>query len=294
VTEPAVLRLRMPAEAENVALVRQALSGMAESIGMDAHLLADMKTTVTEACNNVVVHAYPDSAGALEVEVRPNGRAVRVIVRDFGSGMQPRSLEPEHPSLGLGLPLIAALSNSFEIRGGSGRGIEIDMGFAIGSPRDELYETSEEDGDREQLPSSPSEKPGGAVSVTATEMLGPVLGRVAAMLAARSDFSLDRLSDAVLVTDAISAHVSTHAPGGSASVELEEGDGSLGVRVGPLVEGGAEELLRSMELPGLERSLHQLADDIRVEREAEEQRAEGEYLELRIAAGTGQAANAAT
>src|SRR5439155_25509998 len=45
--------LRLPAEAQNVALVRQALSGIGESLAVDRSLLADMKTAVTEACNNV-------------------------------------------------------------------------------------------------------------------------------------------------------------------------------------------------------------------------------------------------
>ena len=53
------LQMSLPARAENVAVVRHALAGLAERIGMDEPGIADLKTVVTEACMNVVVHAYP-------------------------------------------------------------------------------------------------------------------------------------------------------------------------------------------------------------------------------------------
>ena len=48
----------LPARAENVPLVRHALAGLAEALEMDPAEVADLKTVVTEACMNVVVHAY--------------------------------------------------------------------------------------------------------------------------------------------------------------------------------------------------------------------------------------------
>jgi anti-sigma regulatory factor (Ser/Thr protein kinase) len=52
------VRLEMPARAEGVGVVRQALAGMADALAFDATVLADMKMAVTEACTNAVVHAY--------------------------------------------------------------------------------------------------------------------------------------------------------------------------------------------------------------------------------------------
>src|SRR5205823_1279803 len=117
--------------AENVALVRQAVSGVAEALSVEPSRLADMKTAVTEACNNVVLHAYPETEGTLEVDASPNDDWVTIVVRDHGGGMQPKSVQPDKPSLGLGLPLIAALSDRFEILGGSDRGIEVRMLFQL-------------------------------------------------------------------------------------------------------------------------------------------------------------------
>lgn len=277
--EPFDVRLRLPAVAENVAVVRQALSGVAETLGMHSNLLADMKTAVTEACNNVVVHAYPDSEGTLEVDVRPDNSHLSVVVRDFGAGMQPSPVQPDKPTLGLGLPLIAALSRMFEIRGGLGQGIEVHMRFAAAHDGD--VDDVQTESSAATPPSSESGEPA-AIIITPGPVMASVLGRVTAMLASRSDFPLDRLSDAVLVTDAISAHIGQFAPGRQASVALGGGEGALKLRVGPLVEGGASQLLQQMELPGLEHSLERLANEVRVERGDESAESGAEYLELRL------------
>jgi serine/threonine-protein kinase RsbW len=117
---PEVL-LTMPARPEGVGVVRQALAGMADALDFEASVLADMKMAVTEACTNVVVH---------EVEMRAAEEGLTIVVRDHGSGIQPRPARSEPPALGLGLPLIAALSDAFELRGSAGRGTEVRMTFA--------------------------------------------------------------------------------------------------------------------------------------------------------------------
>jgi len=129
-TAPPEVRLRMPARPEGVAVVRQALAGMADALDFDAAVLADMKMAVSEACTNVVVHAYEGEAGTLEVEMQAGEMGLTIVVRDHGAGIQPRPARSEPPALGLGLPLIAALSDSFELRGSTGMGTEVRMMFA--------------------------------------------------------------------------------------------------------------------------------------------------------------------
>ena len=103
--------MSLPARAENVAVVRHAIAGLAERIGMDEAAIADLKTVVTEACMNVVVHAYPEGeVGLLEVEAVPDLDGLTVAVRDFGRGISPRP-GVDRPSLRIGLALIAALSS---------------------------------------------------------------------------------------------------------------------------------------------------------------------------------------
>ena len=128
VPAPEVL-LTMPARPEGVGVVRQALAGMADALDFDASVLADMKMAVTEACTNVVVHAYDEDAGVLEVEMLADEAGLTIVVRDHGTGIQPRPARSEPPALGLGLPLIAALSDSFELRGSTNSGAEVRMTF---------------------------------------------------------------------------------------------------------------------------------------------------------------------
>lgn len=124
------VRLTLPARAEGVAVVRQALAGLADALDVDAAVLADMKMAVSEACTNVVVHAYGEHEGNLEVEMAVDESSLTIVVRDRGGGIDrdaPRS--EDVPALGLGLPLIAALSDAFELRGERGQGTEVRMTF---------------------------------------------------------------------------------------------------------------------------------------------------------------------
>src|SRR4051794_23725123 len=148
------LEMKVPAAAENVAIVRHAVAGLAEAVGMDPPGVADLKTVVTEACMNVGVHAYEDDvAGPLEVNASHEDDVVVVVVRDRGTGIRPRA-DVGGQSLRLGLPLIAALSTSFGISGAPGVGTEVTMRMALsrnGAGPDDSAATSAEfaeDGER--------------------------------------------------------------------------------------------------------------------------------------------------
>jgi serine/threonine-protein kinase RsbW len=279
----AAVSLRLPARPENVAVVRQALTGLGDAYDLDPDLLGDIKTAVTEACNNVVLHAYADSdEGLVEVEADSDGTAARVLVRDFGGGIQPRSIAVEERTLGLGLPLIATLSRSFQIRGGPDVGLEVEMEFAPSGDYDRFDEVRQE---RTPRAAPPAEAPRAAgMLIQPGPLVAPITSRVTAILAARADFPLDRLADAVLVSDAIAAHASDYISGGDVGVEIEDADGSLEFRIGPLDEGGAQGLLQEMEVPGLGQSLERLVDEVNVVREDSTvtTQGQGEYLALRI------------
>ena len=106
------LRLTLPARPESVGVVRQALGGVGSALDLDEERLTSVQLAVTEACTNVVRHAYGDEPGPIEVVVRAGVGRLEVDVRDHGRGITPR---PREGSLGLGLPLIAALTERFLI-----------------------------------------------------------------------------------------------------------------------------------------------------------------------------------
>jgi serine/threonine-protein kinase RsbW len=274
VSETGGLRLRLPARAENVAVARHAVAGLAEAIGMSEPKVADLKTVVTEACMNVVLHAYEgDGGGPLEVNATPEDDALLITVRDYGTGIRPRA-DVERASLRLGLPLIAALSSSFNIRGGLGQGTEVTMRLALAANGDDPVEAAA--GAASAMEQAPDLTVGAELTV-GDELVGPVVSRVVSMLAARSDFSVDRLSDAVLLGDAISAFAPQGFDGGPVHLVIEDGDGSVNLRVGPMASGSGERLRRELEVPELGASIERLADEVGVVSDEG-----GEYLTLKV------------
>ena len=122
------LELTLPARAENVAVVRHAFGGLGDVLDVPDQTLSDIKLAVTEACTNVVVHAYPDREGALGVRAAVDDRRLTVVVVDTGRGILPR---PDSPGLGLGLPLIATLAESLELGTGPSDETEVRMTFDL-------------------------------------------------------------------------------------------------------------------------------------------------------------------
>jgi serine/threonine-protein kinase RsbW len=269
--DPQGLQMSLPARAENVAVVRHAIAGLAERIGMDEAATADLKTVVTEACMNVVVHAYPEGeVGLLEIDAVPEDGGLTVAVRDFGRGISPRP-NVDRPSLRIGLALIAALSSSFEISGGNERGTEIRM---------HLLRVSKPIGDEVEVAATPPPPEETELRVGPPELLGPVLSRALTALAARHEITVDRISDAMLLSDAISAAAPRgFADGGPVLVSIADKPDGVELKVGPMETGAAEGLRESLALPDVGGSIETLADEVRTEADGD-----GEYLVVGIAA----------
>lgn len=120
------IRLTLPARPENVAVVRQVLDALAEALALPDSVSEDMRLAVTEACTNVVRHAYTGDEGTIDVIVRPIGDALEVTVSDAGRGTGP---SPDSAGPGLGLSLIAALADTLEVERSLESGSRIVMSF---------------------------------------------------------------------------------------------------------------------------------------------------------------------
>jgi anti-sigma regulatory factor (Ser/Thr protein kinase) len=129
-TGPGRLSCVWPAVAASVAEARAAVSEFAEAAGATSDALAAVSLAVSEAVTNAVLHAYldRDEPGSVEVRARREAETVVVEVADEGRGMLPRT---DSPGLGLGLPLIAQMTESLEVHDRDGGGTEIRMAFAL-------------------------------------------------------------------------------------------------------------------------------------------------------------------
>ena len=88
------------------------------------------------------------------------------------------------------------------------------------------------------------------MTIAPGELARGVLSRVIGALATRADFSIDRLSDTVLLERRRLGHDASDFEDGAVRLKILDGDGRLDVRIGPLVEGGSERILEALELPG--------------------------------------------
>jgi len=258
-TDAPDLRLVLLNRPENVAVVRQALNGLAAALALDDALVADIKAAVSEACNNVVVHAYDGRDGMLEVYMCPDGEDFDVVVRDAGGGIRPTSPGPASGIQGVGLSLIQALTDRVEFSGVAGEGTEVRMGFhtadAVTPEPSSARET-----DQQVIP------PAGdiIVSIAAGALAAPVLSRVVGLLAARCGFSVDRLADVQLLSDAIAAHGPEAFVGRHIHIGVDGENTVLRLRVGPLEPGGAQRMIEASAIGGMPALIEQLVDGLEI------------------------------
>jgi serine/threonine-protein kinase RsbW/stage II sporulation protein AB (anti-sigma F factor) len=128
-----LLSLRLTAAPESVPVARRSVCRAIRAVGVEDVVLERVQLAITEACANVVVHAYRDrEPGELGIEVRVGPGELCVRVRDQGGGVTPRL---DSPGLGLGLPLIGALATSVDIRACASSGTVVAMSFARDSAK---------------------------------------------------------------------------------------------------------------------------------------------------------------
>ena len=97
--------------------------------------LGDIKTAVSEAVTNAIVHAYPDSVGLVQMRLRIlEGGVLEVMVRDRGRGIPDvkKAMEPmwstggEERS-GMGFTIMASFMDSLRVRSAPGKGTAVTM-----------------------------------------------------------------------------------------------------------------------------------------------------------------------
>lgn len=263
------LVLTTPAEADRIAVVRRAVGGYARVFGADEEMVDDILTAVSEACTNAVLHAYLGGpGGVVRVEVSHSDPCLFVSIRDWGSGMSPEVESAEVPSLRLGMALMSALADEFQVRSGPTFGTEVSFTFDL---------------DREpQVPRPVDEpQPEEGDGVTVIDADGPgglaALKSALSMLAARADFSLDRLADLQLLSEVL-VERATPSNDSPLRVSIDERETGLQLTIGPLRDGA---IIPSSEengdLAGLHRVVQRLTAQARsIPRE------DGEHLEVLV------------
>jgi hypothetical protein len=106
-------------------------------------------------------------------------------------------------------------------------------------------------------------------------LVAPVLCRVVSMVLARANCPLDRLDDALLICDALSAHAPGHARDGHLAFAMCARGGGFELRIGELPPQAAASLVHDAVVPGVGNVLERMTDELRIERATD-----GEHEEL--------------
>ena len=231
------VKLELESRPEAVVLVRGVLVGVSDLLGFDPELLHSLKTVVSEACNNVVQHAYGRELGPLVVELEITAGGVEARVRDWGCGI--RHVTPSEDRIHVGLAVISALTDHAQFVRSPDGGTEVRMGF---TERSGIRTLTAPGGIQAGEPVA-VELAGDAIArLSPVSLLEGVLTRVATALAASARFSLDRFCDVYLVTDAVAAHAEASAVGDRLGFAVAAQDRRLELTVGPFRPGSGLEL----------------------------------------------------
>jgi serine/threonine-protein kinase RsbW len=129
-----LVRLTFPAKADYLLLARLALSGLARDLPLGDELLADLKLAVTEACGNVVRHAYTEGSGNVDLAFTIAEDRLLMTVSDEGEGIRaPDMVDLERQvdgplESGMGMPIIRAIVDELAVEPGpDGRGTVVRM-----------------------------------------------------------------------------------------------------------------------------------------------------------------------
>jgi anti-sigma regulatory factor (Ser/Thr protein kinase) len=232
------VRLELTSRPEAARIVRSMASAAGDALAFDAELLADVNTAVTEACNNVILHAYSEGPGPMRVELVAARAGIEVRIRDHGRGIRPAI--PDSHGLKVGLALMSALADRAEFINAPDGGTEVRLSFrspVVGrrTPWPEALEESHGSAFRAQLHSGLA---GDVVlTVSPVALLGPLLGRIGRALAPSAGFSLQRCADVYVLSDVLGAHAERAAETSSISVAMGAHDQRLDFELTPLRAG---------------------------------------------------------
>ena len=130
------MQLEFPSRSSNEAFARTAVACFAAQMDPTVEELNDIKTAVSEAVTNCIVHAYPDRVGpiTMTVSVYP-GRVVRIVIADKGVGIPdiPRAMEPlfttgnPEERSGLGFAVMQSFMDKVSVRSAPGRGTRVTL-----------------------------------------------------------------------------------------------------------------------------------------------------------------------
>ena len=129
------IKLEFPSKSSNEAFARSAAAAFASQLDPTLDELGDIRTAVSEAVTNCIVHAYPDEIGRISMRMRIiDGDVLEFSIKDWGRGIEnvAQAMEPLYTTGGedrggMGFTIMGSFMDTLRVRSSPGKGTTVTM-----------------------------------------------------------------------------------------------------------------------------------------------------------------------
>lgn len=129
------MKFEFPARSENERLARTVCAAFVVPLDPTLEELDEIKTAVSEAVTNSIIHGYENSEGVIEISGEINGNTVKYIIKDKGCGISnvEKAMEPLYTGKpgsersGMGFSIMEAFMDELEVESSEGKGTTVIM-----------------------------------------------------------------------------------------------------------------------------------------------------------------------
>ena len=129
------IKVEFPSRSANEGLARSIMGAFAAQLDPTLEELGDIKTAVSEAVTNCIVHAYPDMIGKISLRGRIlDDNCIEIVVRDSGAGIadvkkakQPMYTTGGEERSGMGFTIMESFMDNLQVKSALNRGTTVTM-----------------------------------------------------------------------------------------------------------------------------------------------------------------------
>lgn len=129
------MKLEIKSKSSNEAFARIAVAAFVSQLDPTIEELADIKTAVSEAVTNSIIHGYGDSEGIIHIKCQITGKTAEIEIIDYGKGienieMAKQPLYTSNPNMersGMGFTIIENFMDEMKIESIVGMGTKVYM-----------------------------------------------------------------------------------------------------------------------------------------------------------------------
>ena len=128
------IKIIIPSRSANESFARVAVGAFAARFAPTLEELNDIKTAVSEAVTNCIVHAYKDTIGMIYITVSADGNKIKIRIRDRGCGIpdiekakEPLFTTGGEERAGLGFAVMESFTDKMSVRSTVGKGTTVTL-----------------------------------------------------------------------------------------------------------------------------------------------------------------------